>query len=158
MTELKLTIELVPQSSWTDNVRAVLTTAQWNALRKTVCDAAYNVCQICGGVGPKHPVECHEIWDYNDKTFIQKLTGMLSLCPACHQVKHMGFARVQGKGERAQKHLMKVNGLTKKATDKYIEGVFLIWKERSKKQWTLDLSILKQYGVDVEKFKTDKKD
>ena len=52
-----------------NNVRAVLTAKQWNALRGIVADHAYNVCEICGGVGPAHPVECHEIWDYNDANF-----------------------------------------------------------------------------------------
>lgn len=156
MTELKLTIELVPQSSWMNNVRAVLTAAQWNAVRTRVCDAAYNVCQICGGVGPKHPVECHEIWDYNDKTLVQKLTGMLSLCPACHRVKHIGFAQVQGKGEQACRHLMKINGFSKKEAEKYIANAFVIWKNRSQQQWTLDLSLLKEYGIDPNKLKERK--
>jgi hypothetical protein len=136
-----------------NNVRAVLTAAQWNAVRTRVCDAAYNVCQICGGVGPKHPVECHEIWDYNDKTLVQKLTGMLSLCPVCHRVKHIGFAQVQGKGEQACRHLMKINKLTKKKAEEYIAQSFEIWAERSKKQWTLDISILSDYSIDVSKIK-----
>jgi len=145
---MKLTIELVPKSSWMNNVRKVLSVTQWNALRGTVCDAAYNICQICGETGPKHPVECHEIWHYHEKTFVRKLTGMIALCPSCHMVKHFGFAQVQGKGDLALKHLMKVNKLSKKEAEAYIEQAFETWHNRSQQKWTLDLSLLKQYGID----------
>jgi hypothetical protein len=152
LSELRLTIELVPQSSWLNNVRAILTSAQWNVLRGSVADAAYNLCQICGGVGPKHPVECHEIWQYNDKTGIQKLTGMLALCPNCHRVKHIGFASVNGKYDRAFKHFMKVNHLKKDAAEQYIEEAFRIWRDRSQRKWKLDLSILQDYGIDASNY------
>lgn len=153
MTELLLTIELVPQTSWMNNVRAVLTAKQWNALRDIVADKAWNVCEICGGVGPAHPVECHEIWNYDERKQIQKLTGMLALCPDCHQVKHFGLARVMGKADKALKHLMKINSMKKKEAEAYVEEAFKTWKRRSALEWTLDLSCLKRYGIDSEKLK-----
>jgi hypothetical protein len=55
-------------------------------------------CEICGGRGPEHPVECHERWRYNDLIRTQTLVRMIALCPACHQVKHVGLANVRGKG------------------------------------------------------------
>jgi hypothetical protein len=139
-----------------NNVRKVLTPAQWKVLSKTVYDAAYSLCQICGGVGPKHPVECHEIWHYNDKTLVRTLIGMISLCPDCHMVKHFGLATIQGKQDRALAHLMKVNGLKKREAEEYIVQAFETWNKRSKKQWTLDLSLLEQYGIDLEKLKEEK--
>jgi hypothetical protein len=151
VSNLLLTIELVPKSSWMNNVRRVLTTSQWDALRGMVCGAVYNVCQICGDTGPKHPVECHEIWDYNEKTLVRKLTGMIALCPNCHMVKHFGFAQVQGKEELALKHLMKVNKLKKKEAEAYVEEAFETWSLRSQQKWKLDLSILKKYGIDPDK-------
>lgn len=134
-----------------NNVRAVLTAKQWNALRGKVADAAWNVCQICGGVGPQHPVECHEIWEYNEKTKIQRLAGMIALCPSCHLVKHFGFARVTGKEEAAFKHFMKVNELKKKEAEAEIVKAFEIWRKRSLIDWKLDLSGRTQYGIDVSK-------
>jgi len=154
---MKLTIELVPQSSWMNNVRAVLTAKQWDALRRIVADKAWNVCEICGGVGPKHPVECHEIWEYNEKTGVQKLAGMISLCPNCHMVKHFGFARISGKEEWALKHFMKVNGLKKKEAEQAIADAFEVWMKRSKLEWKLDLSILEEYGIDVRELNKKKK-
>jgi hypothetical protein len=136
-----------------NNVRAVLSAKQWNALRGMVADQAWNVCELCGGTGPKHPVECHEIWDYNEKTATQTLTGMIALCPDCHMVKHFGFARIQGKEELAFKHFMKVNGLKKKAAEAEIAKAFDVWRKRSLIDWKLDLSGLKKYGLDVSKIK-----
>lgn len=150
---MKLTIELVPQSSWMNNVRAVLTAKQWDSLRRIVADKAWNVCEICGGVGPKHPVECHEIWEYNEKTGIQKLAGMIALCPNCHMVKHFGFARISGKEERALKHFMKINDLKKKEAEKAVTAAFELWSKRSGLEWKLDLTSLKEYGIDPKNIK-----
>lgn len=148
---MKLTIELVPQSCWFSNVRSEISSTQWAALRQQVCSAAWDTCQICGGTGDKHPVECHEIWEYDDQKLIQKLVGMIALCPDCHMVKHFGYATLRGKSEDAIKHLMKVNKLNKKQANKYIKDAFAIWQQRSAKQWTLDISILVEYGIDVSK-------
>ena len=153
---MKLTIELVPSSSWFNNVRAVVTRAQWDSIRKRVYSAAYDTCQICGGVGKKHPVECQEIWNYDDNKLVQKLEGMIALCPSCHMVKHIGLAQLQDKGEQALKHLMKVNGLDRKRAEKYIADAFSTWAMRSGKSWKLDLSSLAEYGIDVGRIsKTD---
>lgn len=149
----KLTIELVPASSWFDNVRSAVTKVQWDIIRKRVYSAAYDTCQICGGIGPKHPVECHEIWSYDEKKFIQKLEGMIALCPDCHMVKHIGLAGIRNRGEQALKHLMKVNQMTRKKAEKYIEHAFQVWGYRSTLQWTVDISHLKEYGIDVSKIK-----
>lgn len=153
---IKLTIELVPSSSWFNNVRAVLTRKQWDALRKKVYSQAWDTCQICGGIGLKHPVECHEIWHYDDKKLVQKLEGMIALCPDCHMVKHIGLAQVQNKGKLALKHLMKINKMNKKEAEKYIADSFMKWAERSSKKWKLDISILESYGIDVGKIKAPK--
>lgn len=153
MSELKLSIELVPSSSWFNNVRAILTDKQWDIVRSQVSAQAYYICQICEGVGPKHPVECHEIWHYDDKKFIQKLEGMIALCPDCHMVKHIGYAQTQGRGDRALKHFMKINGLKKKTAEKCVEEAFAKWALRSQKDWTLDISKLSDYGIDVSKIR-----
>ena len=156
MNSFRLTIELVPSTCWFSNVRAALTKKQWDVLKHRVYSAAYDTCQICGGVGPKHPVECHEIWHYDDKKLIQKLEGMIALCPDCHIVKHFGLAQIQNKGEKALKHLMEVNNLSKNNAEKYIKKSFEKWAERSSKNWKLDISILESYGINIKKLKKPK--
>lgn len=146
---LKLETDLVPSSSWYNNVRAIVSKKQWNIIRGQVSAKAWNVCEICGDIGPKHPVECHEIWSYDDNTLIQKLIGMIALCPNCHMVKHIGLAQIQNRGEKALKHFMKVNKLTKNVAEQHIKNAFKIWQERSKLKWKLDISHLLEYGIDT---------
>lgn len=146
-----LDIELVPESSWLNNVRAIVSRAQWDIIRNKVYDRAWHTCEICGGVGTKHPVECHEIWHYDDLKLIQKLKGMIALCPNCHLVKHMGFARISNKEDIAVAHFMKVNKLKKPDANRYISDAFAKWAARSKKKWILDISHLTEYGIDINK-------
>ncbi len=94
----RLTIELVPKTSWCHNVRALTDELGWDRIRRQVYRQAGYRCEICGGRGPEHPVECHEVWRYDDRTRVQLLVRMIALCPACHQVKHLGLANVQGRG------------------------------------------------------------
>lgn len=150
---VRLTIELVPQTSWFNNVRAVVSKKQWDTIKSQVAAKAYDLCEICGGVGPKHPVECHEIWHYDETKLVRKLEGMIALCPSCHMVKHFGFAEVQGKRARALAHLMKVNKMTIDKAEDYVLKAFQLWVNRSQKQWTLDITHLKEYGVDIEKLR-----
>jgi len=151
MKKLLLDIQLVPSSSWLNNVRHILTQSQWDIIKKSVYSEAWYVCQICGGVGPNHPIENHEIWSYDDETLIQKLEGMIALCPNCHSVKHIGLAQLNGKFDMCLQHFMKVNSISKKKALRYIKDCFKQWEERSKKNWTLDISYLKKYGLDTDK-------
>lgn len=152
----RLTIELVPETCWFSNVRSAVTKAQWNTIRERVSAAAWSVCQICGGVGPKHPVECHEIWFYDDHNLVRRLAGMIALCPDCHGVKHFGFSQIQGKGEQALQHFMKVNDLTREEAEAAIQKSFEVWAKRSKKEWALDISLLGDYGIDIAKIQQRK--
>tara|TARA_B100001989_G_scaffold176572_1_gene127718 strand:- start:1762 stop:2235 length:474 start_codon:yes stop_codon:yes gene_type:complete len=138
----KLTVELVPRGQWGANLRSELPKAEWDRLRKATYAAAGHRCEICGGKGPKWPVECHERWRYDEETKTQHLEGLIALCPSCHQVKHIGRSMAVGKGEAAVLHLMKVNGWSPEDTEHYLEGVFETWQRRSNEQWTLDLSWL----------------
>jgi hypothetical protein len=153
--KLKLDIELVPSTSWYNNVRAVVTKTQWDKIKSAVASKAYYVCEICGGVGPKHPVECHEVWAYNDKTHVQTLERMIALCPDCHTVKHFGLAQVMNRTAKATAHLMKINKIDYFTASRYIDDAFKLWEKRSKKKWTVDISRLKDYGIDTSQLKKE---
>ena len=145
--QTKLTIELVPSSTWGFNLRSKLSKSEWDVVRKSVYKKANNKCEICGGVGPKWPVECHEIWHYEESTKIQKLCGLIALCPKCHEVKHMGRAMSIGRGTQATKHLAQVNGWTIQDANYYIEVMFEIWHKRSRENWELDITWLEENGI-----------
>jgi 5-methylcytosine-specific restriction endonuclease McrA len=147
----KLTIELVPQTCWFSNIRDHVNKPTWDILRRHTYKQAKYKCEICGGVGSKHPVECHEIWHYDDEKYIQKLIALIALCPNCHQVKHIGLARVRGKEDEAKKHLAKVNNWSNLEVENYLTTVWNQWQKRSQVEWKLDLSWLEDnFNLKVE--------
>ena len=149
----KLTIELVPSTSFYKNVRSILPKKEWDRLRKECYAKAKFKCQICGDVGTnqgyKHKLECHEIWEYKESG-VQLLKELISLCPRCHQVKHIGRTIAIGKKKQAYEHLAKVNKWNMELVELYIGACFQEHKERSKIKWKLNVRVL------TEKFKVDK--
>lgn len=158
-----LSIELVPKSAWGRNLRTLLESyrrttpeaspfASWDFLRKQAYANAGNRCEICSGRGPKWPVECHEVWEYRapsspSSPWTQRLVRLIALCPDCHQVKHIGLAKVRGMDKIAIAHLRLVNGWTDAQVAQHILESNAVWVERSKKSWVLDLGGLLDYGV-----------
>lgn len=148
-SSIVLTCELVPRTSFCSNVRSLVTDETWDILRRQTYRKANYLCEICGGKGNEWPVECHEIWRYNDNDHVQLLKGLQALCPNCHRVKHMGFATISDKAEEAKQHLMKVNGWTSWEIDLYLTQVWKVWEERNKIIWRLNVDVLRQYGLTV---------
>ena len=141
----RLTVELVPPSQWGANLATSLRGARWDALREVTLRRAGYRCEVCAGAGPH---DAHEEWDYEDPSGTQRLVRLVALCAACHEVKHIGRAGVRGRGPVAEKHLSQVNGWTAQQTRAYLHRVFALWKQRSQRTWTLDLSLLADYGVE----------
>ncbi len=150
--QLKLLIELVPSTSWYDNLRKVLPQEEWDKIRKkSYKDAGYK-CTICSVQGK---LNCHEVWNYNDETHVQKLEGFIALCDLCHHVKHIGLAGIlSSKGEldyeKVIEHFMKVNECDRRTFDEHKKRAFEEWRERSKQKWHMDLGeykdIVQNYG------------
>lgn len=139
---MRLTIELVPSTSWHNNLRKILSKKEWDILRKKVYEKANYFCEICSGKGEKWPVECHEIWRYDDENSVQYLDGMIALCPDCHQVKHIGLAQVQGHYNKALKHFAKVNNIKDlNLAEKYVEDAFFQHQQRSSQHWSVKSNI-----------------
>lgn len=159
MSKPKLTIELVPATCHFSNVRTTIKPKEWDKVRFISYEEAGHKCQICGDTGKNqgynHNVECHEIWHYDDDNHVQKLVGLVSLCPICHQVKHIGRSIAIGKQEACYAQLRKVNKWTQAQVDEHVKQSFELYKERSKYEWELDISILEEepYEIKVKKFK-----
>lgn len=141
---MKLTIELVPETSFYKNVRSEVPKDEWDIIRRQCYRDSNYICEICGGKGKQHPVECHEIWKYNDNKLIQKLIRFIALCPSCHQVKHIGLSQIRGIEEDCIKHLMRVNKISESTAEELIWEAFDTWRERSNYKWELDISYLKK--------------
>src|SRR5207245_8465162 len=102
----------------------------WKRLRRGTAAAAGNRCEICGGRGRRHPVECHEVRNYDDTRRVQRLVRLIALCPACHEVKHLGLAAKRGRQAAALAHLARVNGWTAADGEPHVEGGFGQWAAR----------------------------
>ena len=87
--------------------------------------------------------------DKDEINFIQKLTGLIILCPTCHSVKHFGFTLNQTKGNpvAAIRKLMIINKWDDDQTAKYIEEKFKQWAERSTHPWKMDYTWLEKIPV-----------
>jgi hypothetical protein len=147
--KLKLLIELVPATSWYNNVRSEISSDEWNTIRSKCYSEADHKCEICGETGKqqgfRHDVECHEIWEYDKENLTQKLIGFISLCPMCHKVKHIGLAMIKGDEVKAVSHLMKVNNLKKEEAYAQIAEAFKTHTEMSKHDWIIDISYVDEY-------------
>lgn len=139
--EFKLTIELVPATSWYNNIRNAISKSAWNTIRKKVyAEYAYK-CGICNTSGVIH---CHEKWEYDDKKYVQKLIGFIALCPLCHWVKHIGLAGIRARErkldfEQIIQHFMKVNSCDRKTFEEHRDDAFTKWQERSKHLWKVEI-------------------
>lgn len=93
-------------------------------------------------------MECHEIWSYDDSRRIQRLDGLVALCPDCHLVKHFGRAIAEGRTRYALAWFAEVNVLTPYQALELSKAALALHADRSRHAWQLDLSLLaRTYGV-----------
>lgn len=142
---IKLTVELVPKSCWYENLRSYLDKKDWDLIRKFCYKQAKYRCEICGGVGETHPIECHEKWSYDDINLIQKLEGVIGLCPECHEVKHSGLAISRGRKQKVINQLCKVNNWSVSKSKSYLTSCFTEYHIRSQKKYKVDYSWLEKF-------------
>ena len=138
---MKLTIELVPATSWYNNLRSAIPKSVWDKLRKRTYAEHNHKCAICG---VERRLHCHELWKYDDQSYIQSLGGFTALCSLCHHVKHIGLADIlanQGKldYERVIQHFIEVNSCNIETFNRHKRAAFKQWRERSKHKWYVDL-------------------
>lgn len=138
---IPLTIELIPSSNWRNNVRSEFKD-DWEWIKRLSYRKANYRCEICNGVGDRHPVECHEMWEFDMNSKVQKLIGLISLCPTCHKTKHIGLAFINKEEDIVINQLKKINKWENEDVYKYINESFLIHDILSSIEWELDLSYL----------------
>ena len=145
-----LFVDLIPQSCFWTSARTGIAPADWDRTRHMVYGRAANRCEACGrtqAAGAR--LEAHERWAYDDSRGVQSLRRLICPCSDCHQVSHMGLAQVQGHGEKALGHLMRVTGAGRALAEAHVDEAFAVWAERSARTWDLDLSILEGAGIEL---------
>lgn len=139
-----LSVELIPKPLFGENLRNRLTGGQWEKCKKFAKEASDGVCGVCGGVGAKGRVDCHERWEWIEdaELHVQKLVGLIALCPRCHGAKHYGRTQMMGYADDARDQLMKVNGWSLEELNDHLMAARDQWLERNTHEWTLDLDWL----------------
>lgn len=138
--------DMLPSSTWENNLRTLLTDDEWDRLRRFCYQAAGHACVACGSRGEPH-VEAHEAWQFDEQKGIQKLVGLLCLCPTCHKAKHLGFANRLGILPQVLARLKWLNEWNEAQLKSELEKVTARQEAYSLREWTLDLSFLGRYGV-----------
>jgi hypothetical protein len=133
---MKLDIELVPETAWNNNMRSLMGREAWDILRKKVYKDFHYRCGICGKAGK---LDCHEQWVYDDTNHTQTLKGFIALCELCHAVKHIGLSSMKNTMDAVIQHYMTVNKCDRMTFEKHKNEAFLLFEERSKHQWQINI-------------------
>lgn len=133
--------QMLPEQTWEDNIRLKLTPEQWDAVRQHAYSAAGYRCEVCGSPPAPH-LECHELWAYDDTWAVQKLVGLLSLCPLCHKAHHIGLAGRLNMLEAVEQHLRFVNRWDSAQLSLAMQHAREEADARSSVAWTVDLGWL----------------
>ena len=139
-TALKLQVDAVPRGSWGISLRNKMPRSAWDKLRKQVHERNGSKCQICGS---SEKLNCHEQWEFNDKTGVQKLVGLGTVCNMCHHATHFGRStQLAAAGhldiETVVMHFLKVNRCDAETFAKHLEKARAVWEERSQRMWRID--------------------
>ncbi|KAK9816032.1 hypothetical protein WJX74_000596 [Apatococcus lobatus] len=130
------------------NLSTLLSGADWEQLAHKTYATADHRCEVTGGVGPAWPVECQEVWEFDDKQHVLRLMGMTALAPEVHLAKHI--MQLDGQQQsRALETLEQVNMWNLGDVETYLKGVAEQAQHRSNHIWQLDLTWLHSQGVKV---------
>lgn len=187
----ELYIDLIPRTSWFNNIRNCINENDWIIIRKYIYERVNYRCECCGTYckdriqyDDEYDDECddkcddeatgkcefekkkelvkwntiqleaHERWSYNKETNIQKLERLIALCHRCHSVTHYGLTGLRGLTTLANKHLMKTNKWNKEQVLNHHKQLDIIWRERNKIEWQLDLTIITNSGIMLKQLKS----
>ncbi len=148
----RLLTEIIPTSLHGKSPREVKGRAWWDRQRKKAYAAVGSRCEICGGTGPRHPVEAHEVYGYDEaaRPPVQRVLRLIALCPDCHSVKHLyrtaAIARERNDPsvyQAALDHLARVNGWSKEQVRAHLRETREVFERREALgPWITDLTAL----------------
>ncbi len=147
-----LFVDLIPTTCWFTNVRSCVSPRDWDRIRRMVTRRADYICEACGATedrAARRWLEAHERWRYDAKQSIQSLRRLVCLCTDCHRATHYGLAELEGNADDALRHLMTVTGLDLPQAKSHIAEAVDLWRARSRRTWTLDLTILTRQNVEI---------
>jgi hypothetical protein len=143
-SEHRLVPELVPNPQlWGMSAKKTLGRSAWEQIRLDVLTTAKHACEICGdepNVYHGDPLNCHEVWHYDDERGVATLIRLRMQCTACDTAVHIGRAIIYDVGDRAFAQLQKVNGISRVEAERLYDTAYAEWRCRSKKTWRLKVA------------------
>jgi hypothetical protein len=115
----------------------------WKQIRQDVLSAAKNTCEICGhepNIYYGDPLNCHEVWHYDDRRAVATLIRLRMQCGACDNAVHVGRAMTYGVGDRAFAQLQKVNGIAVAEVEQLGVAALAQWQRRNPKAWRMRIA------------------
>jgi len=109
--------------------------------------AARRACQVYSDAASASPLNCHELWDYNDDQSTATLVGLRIQCRNCDSAVHMGRAVRLGFGNTALAQLVKVNLIGAREARMLYRSALDEWRLRNKKHWRIVVakSLMEKY-------------
>ena len=147
---LKLEVEPIPSQNWGVSLAHLLPKEVWDSLRREVYSIADYTCLVCGATDKR--LHCHEVWVYNDKRRVQKLSKLDCECRDCHAVRHWGRTVLVSQSdptelERLIAHFCKVNNCTREVFESHRDKVNRAVKRRSKYKYKVNFGVFKTEEV-----------
>jgi hypothetical protein len=146
----ELYVDILPKGS-NISIKRLLSDSDFSRLRNLLVKRVAYRCECCGEEcisSEKKYLEICECFSYNFNTRVQKLERLMGLCKKCYTT-----TRLSDKGV-ALAHLMDVNGLDKDDAKQHIYESYDIWKTRSEIKWEVDLSIITNSGLTIQRKST----
>ena len=135
---LKLEPHLVPKPLWKHSASEKLGRTSWQAIRQDRLREAGDRCEICREPSVR-PLNCHEIWSYDDSNAVATLVGFEMHCAKCDLVTHMGRAIAHGYGDQALQQMTGVNGINLAEAKQIWLSAKGIWKTRNAREWSVKI-------------------
>jgi hypothetical protein len=142
---MKLLPVLIPKPLWGINAHSLIGGSAWQRMRRDTFLRDKHCCVICQQQGP---LECHEVFLYDDATGTAVLTKLESRCAECHSFNHLGRLRkVDPQGfKRALVCIGRINDIGSEEVILLVKNAFSLHKNRTR-PWQLKVTedLLKPY-------------
>lgn len=151
--KLGLRFVFIPAGIAHKNLASVLPGTEWERLRRLVVERAGARCEACGSkVSPR----CHEVWKFNDRRHVARITRLRALCESCHVATHADSEkdlRMVGRDSHisVKEHFMRVNGLSEQEFWRHWKAETERLERRHDYKWTVDYG---RYKLRVKRSRT----
>lgn len=147
-SEPLLAVEMMPDNCALKSARQTVPAERWRRISASVAKWAGGRCEVCLGMGRKYAVGCHALFDHDQHSGVQTLTGFIALCPGCAEGRYIRISEKKGRYETAYKRLLMINRWTPEEVDIHIAQAEALRERRSRIKWAQDFSLAEKIFVD----------